>query len=71
MERFPEINLFPRLRAVGHFLAEVVRPVHQLATHGDHTFEHPLDTPVEPVTAMPTLPFDSEGNWHNPDGEAA
>lgn len=27
--------------------------MHQLASHGDHSFEHPLDTPIEPVTDWP------------------
>lgn len=28
-------------------------PEHSLSSHGDHYFEHPLDTPVEPVTSLP------------------
>lgn len=34
----PKFNLFPRLVRVGRFIGEMVRPVHQLATHGDHDF---------------------------------
>lgn len=30
--------------------------MHQLASHGDH-FQHPLDTPLEPVTDWPGKPY--------------
>jgi hypothetical protein len=46
----PHIDLFPRLAAVGRFLGRVMMaPNAPFASHGDH-FNHPLDTPVAPVT---------------------
>ena len=39
------------LRAIGHFIKESVT-MHQLSEHSDH-FQHPLDTPITPVTHLP------------------
>lgn len=57
-------------------LRAVFRMPHQLASHGDHAFEHPLDIPLEPVTEMPTLfervnRWDSEGRYTDNDGNEA
>lgn len=56
MERpgFPEeYDILPHpLRRVGAGLVWFFS-LHQLASHGDHKFEHPLDTPAEPVTDWP------------------
>lgn len=41
-EFMPGVDLFPRLSRAAHFLHEVVRPVRELATHGDHSFSPQL-----------------------------
>lgn len=53
---FPEsYSLFPRLERAGKFIAGLFQ-MHQLASHGDHLFEHPLDTPIEsPLPEEPKL----------------
>lgn len=48
-----KIELFPRLARVGKFLNRAILGPHLFASHGDHLFEHPLDTPLEPVTDWP------------------
>lgn len=51
---FPEhYDLLPHpLKRVGKMVLGFFN-MHQLASHGDHTFEHPLDSPIEPVTDWP------------------
>lgn len=50
MENFPHIDLFPRTAKVFRAVGRALTAPHLLASHGDH-FVHPLDTPIEPVTA--------------------
>lgn len=64
--QLPEIHLFPKLEKVGHAIAGLFTQMHHEGS-SDHFREHPLDTPVEPVTnanwpnqQLP-LSYDSEG----------
>lgn len=59
MEVFPEIRLWHPLetvKRVGHFLLDHIQ--HEgISDHRDTT----------PREVQMILPYDSEGNWHNPD----
>lgn len=52
-------NPLPRFDLLPHPLRRVGRAVtylftmHQLADHGEHFVDAPLDAPVEPVTSLP------------------
>jgi hypothetical protein len=48
----------------------IFRMPHALSTHGDHfiPYEHPLDTPIEPVTELYGGRWDSEGTYYEAEG---
>lgn len=55
---FPKIeikleDIFPRLAKIGKFIGHLLTGPSVFASHGDHLFEHPLDSPIEPVTDWP------------------
>ena len=52
MEFPPKLDIFPRLAKAARFVGAIITAPHQLATHDDHLFEHPLDTPITPVTEL-------------------
>lgn len=59
----PEIHLFPRLEKAGHFISGLFMQMHYVGS-SDHFREHPLDTPIKPLTSLPnqgSFSFDSEG----------
>jgi len=64
------INSWDILRGLGSVAFHAIADQFRHESSSDH-FVHPLDLPQEPVIDWPKLPFDSEGNWHNPDGDAA
>lgn len=51
---FPEkYHILPNpFKAIGHFIKEACS-LHLLSPVSDHKFDHPLDTPVEPVRHLP------------------
>ena len=51
-----EIHLrdaFPRTIKTLKFIGHILTGPHELSTHGEHLFEHPLDTPIKPVIDFP------------------
>jgi len=63
------------VRALGSMARHAVLDQFQHETPSEH-FRNPdiitdhLPVPDNVVEFTPRLPFDSEGNWHNPDGVA-
>lgn len=57
---------------------EIVRPAREIVSHiGQWVLDKILPTeifddfvqgPQEPTYRQPPLPYDDQGNWHNPDG---
>lgn len=59
----PHLDLFPKITRVAKCITRLFS-MHQLASHGDH-FDHPLDTPIEPVTSLPGQPeYESAGSYY-------
>jgi hypothetical protein len=66
---FPEIDLFPRLTRVGHFIGEVLKPFHcepfpAMSNHykNEESYD-PLATPIEQTTSWPDQPVQGTCGW--------